>query len=262
MSTTNSLYSSKAETAGSAGTNGVRTISPEKRQWIRQESEALLMKNLMMREKAKEDVFKKRMQHEKLQAAARDKRLNRWQEKTKHSPFAVNLVAEEERITEENTIRTKEENDRRRAMESRKEKAKNEIILKALSEFSDLEALRKEKRAIMEEEQRLKALLALEKVTVTKKADRLVAERATRQRKEAKLAHRRDKYKDSLDQIIEEERGALMKKHGVEEPTLGTGYWGQKKSSASTGSHSPSGPGHASPFASTAGANLGNSAFF
>lgn len=51
-------------------------------------------------------------------------------------------------------------------METRKEKAKNEIILKALSEFSDLEALRKEKRAIMEEEQRLKALLSLEKVSL------------------------------------------------------------------------------------------------
>jgi hypothetical protein len=50
-------------------------------------------------------------------------------------------------------------------MEARKQKAKNEIILKALSEFSDLEALRKEKRAIMDEEQRLKALLSLEKVS-------------------------------------------------------------------------------------------------
>ena len=39
------------------------------------------------------------------------------------------------------------------------------ILRQALSEFSDLEALRKEKRAIMEEEQRLRALLSLEKVT-------------------------------------------------------------------------------------------------
>jgi hypothetical protein len=42
----------------------------------------------------------------------------------------------------------------------------------ALSEFSDLEALRQEKRAIMEEEQRLKALLALEKTKTHGKADR------------------------------------------------------------------------------------------
>ena len=88
------------------------------------------MKNLMMREKAKQDVYEKRMQHEQLQTYAREKRYRRWQEKTKHSPFAVNLVAEEERISEENAIRTKEESDRRRAIETRKEKAKNEIVLK------------------------------------------------------------------------------------------------------------------------------------
>jgi hypothetical protein len=118
----------------------------------------------MMREKTKEDMFIKRLQHEKLMAAAREERDSRWKQKTKHSPFAVNLVAEDERITEENSIRIKEETDRRTKMEARKQKAKNEIILKALSEFSDLEALRKEKRAIMDEEQRLKALLSLEKV--------------------------------------------------------------------------------------------------
>jgi hypothetical protein len=145
--------------------SSVRNISPEKREWIRNESESILTKNLMMREKTKEDMFIKRLQHEKLMAAAREERDSRWKQKTKHSPFAVNLVAEDERITEENSIRIKEETDRRMKMEARKQKAKNEIILKALSEFSDLEALRKEKRAIMDEEQRLKALLSLEKVS-------------------------------------------------------------------------------------------------
>lgn len=42
-----------------------------------------------------------------------------------------------------------------------------------------------------------------------------MAERAQKQRKEAKLAHRRNIYRDSLDQIIDEERIALMKKHAV-----------------------------------------------
>ncbi|KAJ1424243.1 hypothetical protein B484DRAFT_451596 [Ochromonadaceae sp. CCMP2298] len=200
-----------ADTAKSS----VRNISPQKREWVRKESEAILTKNLMLREKTKQNIFEKRLQHEKLLAFSREKRDHRWKDKTKHSPFAVNLVAEDERITEENTIRLKEENERRTKMESRKEKAKNEIILKALSEFSDLEALRREKRAIMEEEQRLKALLSLEKVTLTGKADRLIAERAQRQRKEAKLSHRRNVYKDSLDQVLEEERQALMRKHAM-----------------------------------------------
>ena len=146
--------------------SSVRNISPDKRKWIRDESEAILAKNLWIRQMTKQDMFEKRIQHEKLMQAARLERDQRWKSKTKHSPFAVNLVAEEERITEENTIRLKEENERREMMESRKQKAKNEIILKALSEFSDLEALRREKRAIMDEEQRLKALLSLEKVRI------------------------------------------------------------------------------------------------
>ena len=57
----------------------------------------------------------------------------------------------------------------------------------------------------MEEEQRLRALLALEKTTVNKKADRQAAVRAQRQRQEAKAQHRRQKYRDSLDQVLEEE---------------------------------------------------------
>jgi hypothetical protein len=90
--------------------------------------------------------------------------------------------------------------------------------LQALSEFSDLEALRKEKRAILDEEQRLKALLALEKITVSGKADRIVAERAQKQRKEAQFNYRRTTYKDSLDRVVEEERNALVKKHGLNKP--------------------------------------------
>ena len=139
--------------------------------------------------------------------------------KTKSSPLAVNLVAEEDRVHEEMLIRTTEENSRKKTIQIEKETVKNEIILKALSEYSELDALRREKRAIMEEEQRLKALLALEKVTHSAKADRLVAERAQRQRKEAKFNHRRVTYKDSLDRIIEEERTALIKKHGLDKVT-------------------------------------------
>ncbi len=52
-------------------------------------------------------------------------------------------------------------------------------------------------------------------MTQNNKADRLVAERAQRQRHEAKLEYRRKVYRDSLDQIMEEERVALMKKHGL-----------------------------------------------
>lgn len=53
----------------------------------------------------------------------------------------------------------------------------------------------------MDEEQRLKALLSLEKVTVSGKADRLVAERAQHQRHAAKLEHRRTQYRYASIQL-------------------------------------------------------------
>ena len=67
-----------------------------------------------------------------------------------------------------------EEERKRKEFLQRRDQAKNEIVLKALAEFSDLEALRREKRAILEEEQRLKALLALELANGRGKADRCV----------------------------------------------------------------------------------------
>ena len=60
---------------------------------------------------------------------------------------------------------------------NRRTAAKREIVLKALQEDSDLDALRREKRAIMEEEKRLKALLDIEKTNSHAKADLLVAQR-------------------------------------------------------------------------------------
>lgn len=56
----------------------IRNISPDKREWIRQESEAILIKNQMLREKTKQDMFEKRVEHEKLVAYAREKRDRRY----------------------------------------------------------------------------------------------------------------------------------------------------------------------------------------
>ncbi len=86
---------------------GVRTVSPEKRDWIKKESENLFLKNAVLREKTKEEMFLRRLKHERISNSTREHRVERWKDKTKNSPFAVNLVAEDERITEENTIRSK-----------------------------------------------------------------------------------------------------------------------------------------------------------
>lgn len=130
---------------------------------------------------------------------ARQDRIERWVRKTANSPFAVDLLAEDERVAEvrdtchitlssmfaskehvralrgqEARLRAEEEERRRRALEARKAKAKNSIILRALEESSDLDALRREKRAILQEEKRLKALLATEKNIIQAKQDRIV----------------------------------------------------------------------------------------
>ncbi len=62
-----------------------------------------------------------------------------------------------------------------------------------MSEQSDLEALRQEKRAIQLEERRLKALLDIEKAKAARAADRQAAARAERHRRQAKVDYRRDK---------------------------------------------------------------------
>jgi len=205
---------------------GAPRVSPDRKIWVKRESAALLARNLLERDKTKEKLFQDRAELLAIKAAEREKQQDKWMRKTKTSPFAVDLVAEDERIYEENQIRMKEEADRRKRVEERRAKAKNDLILKALSEFSDLEALRREKRAIMEEEQRLRALLSLEKVTQNQKAERLAAERAQRQRAAAKNTHRRMVYKDSLDSVIEEEEVFLRRRHmllekGVVDPNAG-----------------------------------------
>eukprot|EP01006_Ploeotia_vitrea_P067881 TRINITY_DN98811_c0_g1_i1.p1 TRINITY_DN98811_c0_g1~~TRINITY_DN98811_c0_g1_i1.p1 ORF type:complete len:253 (-),score=2.32 TRINITY_DN98811_c0_g1_i1:13-771(-) len=193
-------------------------VSPERKEWVRKESALILARSIMLREEAKQNMFEERAIRDERLIRNRMKIAEKWNKRLTNSPFNVDLVAEDERIYEENRIRSEEQARLRKQVYERKEKAKNDIILKALAEFSDLEALRREKRAIIEEEQRLKALLTLEKANKNAKADRLAAERAERQRLIAKLAHRREVYKDSLDTVIDEEAYALKKKHGLDRP--------------------------------------------
>jgi hypothetical protein len=195
-------------------TGGAR-VSPERKQWVRKESAIILAKNMLARDKAKQDIVNKRRERDLISGAIKEERLQVWERKTRSSPFAVDLVAESERIIEENQIRADEEEEMRRRILNRRNKAKNDIILKALSEFSDLEVLRREKRAILEEEQRLKALLAIEKTSGDRKAHRLAAVNAQRQRQAAKTASRRLLYKESLEAVMREESAALMKKSGL-----------------------------------------------
>lgn len=194
---------------------GSERITADRKKWIQRESALILTRNVITREKLKENIEEERQKKFELTFKSKRERQERWQKLTSKSPFAVDLVAEDERIQEENRIRFLEEEERMKRIIDQKEKAKNDIILKALSESADLEALRREKRAILEEEQRLKALLALEKTMANAKTERLMVEKAQRQRHQAKSTHRRKAYEDSLDKVLQEETEALKAKHGI-----------------------------------------------
>jgi hypothetical protein len=131
-----------------------------------------------------EILEQKRLERENL-AEKKKKDVSLWKKKLHTSPFLVDLVAESERADEENRVRLKEEMKRQSKLVKRKEMVKGEIILQALSEVSDLEALRQEKRNILAEEKRLKALLDLEKAKTKRKQDLLTAQRAEKERKAA-----------------------------------------------------------------------------
>lgn len=60
----------------------------------------------------------------------KSERAQKWKKITTKSPFGVDLVAEDERIQEENRIRATEDESRRKLAEGRREKVKSEIILK------------------------------------------------------------------------------------------------------------------------------------
>ena len=80
-------------------------VTVERRNWVRQETAKILSKNIMVRDRTKENMFSTMKQREHTYAADREKRTSSWLKKTASSPFAVDLAAEAERISEENRIR-------------------------------------------------------------------------------------------------------------------------------------------------------------
>lgn len=87
-------------------------------------------KNTMLRQRALENSLQQRADREYALKDNQDRRNKRWLSKTKNSPFAVNLIAEDERVTEETRARNNDQKAEVRDVEERREKAKNGIILR------------------------------------------------------------------------------------------------------------------------------------
>lgn len=138
-----------------------------------------------------------------------------WKSKMDRSPFLVNLIAESERIDEEHRARVADAAARERTLDKRRSKVKNDIILKALQEASDLEALRAEKRLIIEEERRLKALIEVEKTNLNRKQDLMAATRAEKERKQMQFEFRRNKRMQFEKEMKEQHKEALREKLGL-----------------------------------------------
>ncbi len=138
------------------------------------------------------------------------------------SPFSVDLVAENERIDEENKVRLRQQLKRQKAAEKRRQDAKNEIILRALREANELDDLRRERRLILEEEKRLKALCDIERTKAHRKEDRIAAVRAERRRKVAKNKHRLVENKNLLMEEEQTQKKILRLKHNISMPPNNT----------------------------------------
>jgi hypothetical protein len=133
----------------------------------------------------------------------------------KRSPFLVDLVAENERIDEEFQVRKKVQIRKQRILTKKREEDKNNIILRALQEANEIELLRREKRHILEEEKRLKAMIEIEKLNAQRKDDRIRAERAERKRKRVKTTERQARNKSMIEEHVKIEQDILRVKHNL-----------------------------------------------
>ena len=72
--------------------------------------------------------------------AGRQATQRRWKLKTRHSPVLVDLVAENERLDEENKVRLAAEAHQLRLVEKQRVTLKHKVLVRALREESDLDA--------------------------------------------------------------------------------------------------------------------------
>jgi len=117
---------------------------------------------------AQRDTVKMTTRRERLRLAEenlKNQRLRdeRWSRKLQRSPFAVDLVAENQRIDEENRVRDHVEQRRQRLMQQQSRDAHNSIFNRITAENDELERLRREKRLLLENERQLKALRDVER---------------------------------------------------------------------------------------------------
>merc|ERR550537_447277 len=96
-------------------------------------------------------------------SSSRRHRDERWGRKLQRSPFAVDLVAENQRIDEENRVRDHIEQRKQKLMHQRNREAHNAIFKRAVAESDELDVLLQEKRTLLQNEKLLTAMRDVER---------------------------------------------------------------------------------------------------
>lgn len=129
----------------------------------REESTKIMSIRFAQRDAVKHDLRRERQTLvEKLSESQRD-REERWSRRLQRSPFAVDLVAENQRIDEESRVQRAVERRRQKLVQKHNRDAHNAIFTRATAEADELMELRREKRLLIENERQLKALRDVER---------------------------------------------------------------------------------------------------
>merc|ERR550514_1405506 len=129
----------------------------------REESTKIMSIRFAQRDAVKEELVRVRRNYLTDLYSARKEREERWARKLQKSPFAVDLVAETQRIDEENRVRDHIEQRKQKLMHQRNREAHNAIFKRAVAESDELDVLREEKRTLLQNEKLLRAMRDVEK---------------------------------------------------------------------------------------------------
>lgn len=129
----------------------------------REESTKIMSLRCAQRNSVRDEMMREKRVFEELVSRTRRDRHERWTNKTQRSPFNVDLLAQHQRLDEESRVREQLESRKARLASRRDREAHNAIFKRAIQSSDELDLLRKEKRLLLENEKRLKAMRDLEK---------------------------------------------------------------------------------------------------
>eukprot|EP00698_Gefionella_okellyi_P018266 TRINITY_DN5458_c0_g1_i1.p2 TRINITY_DN5458_c0_g1~~TRINITY_DN5458_c0_g1_i1.p2 ORF type:complete len:219 (+),score=39.18 TRINITY_DN5458_c0_g1_i1:44-700(+) len=134
-----------------------RPSDPRRLEKQRDESARLQTEQFRRHEATKQKLLMEREMLEEQSTSQKRERREEWRRKMEKSPFLIDLLAETERIDEEARVKKREEARKVRLLEHKKTQAKQEIIVRVLSEAAEMESIKLARHAMLEDAKRQKA---------------------------------------------------------------------------------------------------------